>query len=59
MKKLVMLAILALGTSAMVNAQTEPVKKAPAKEVKMKKSKKHHKAAETAEVKTNDANAKK
>ena len=45
MKKLVMLAVLALGTTAMVNAQTEPAQKAPAKEVKMKKDKKAHKAA--------------
>ncbi|MEO8516162.1 MAG: hypothetical protein ABI426_05425 [Flavobacterium sp.] len=50
MKKLVMLAVLALGTTAMVNAQTEPAKKAPAKEVKMKSAKKSHKTEAKAEA---------
>lgn len=56
MKKLVMLAVLALGTTAMVNAQTEPAKKAPAKEVKAKK---HHAKAVKAETKAEAPAAKK
>jgi hypothetical protein len=37
MKKVLMLSVLILGTTAMVNAQTTPVKTAPAKETKMVK----------------------
>ena len=37
MKKVLLLAALFLGTTAMVNAQTEPAKAAPKKEVKAKK----------------------
>ncbi len=40
MKKVMVMAALFLGTTAMVNAQTEPAKAAPAKEVKAKKAKK-------------------
>ena len=40
MKKVLLMAALFLGTTAMVNAQTEPAKAAPAKEVKAKKAKK-------------------
>ncbi|MGH2665130.1 hypothetical protein [Flavobacterium sp.] len=58
MKKLLMLAVLTLGTTAMVNAQTEPVKKVPAKEVKMKKNKMHHKTEKT-EAKADETKAKK
>ncbi|TDO97822.1 hypothetical protein [Flavobacterium sp. 245] len=39
MKNLLMAAVLILGTSAMVNAQTAPTQAAPAKEVKATK---HH-----------------
>lgn len=42
-KNLMMLALMVLGTSAMVNAQTTPEKTTPAKEVKMGKHKKDHK----------------
>lgn len=60
MKKLMMLAILFLGTTAMVNAQTEPAKTSETKEVKMGKHKKHHKnhkkaAAAMAEPKATEA----
>ncbi|WP_343696684.1 hypothetical protein [Flavobacterium sp.] len=41
MKKLILLAVAVLGTSAMVNAQTTPAQTAPAKEVKATKH--HHK----------------
>lgn len=37
MKKLLMLVAILLGTTAMVNAQTEPAKATPAKEVKATK----------------------
>ncbi len=43
MKKVMMLAIMVLGTTAMVNAQNTPVKASETKEVKMGKHKKHHK----------------
>ncbi|MCC9018386.1 MULTISPECIES: hypothetical protein [Flavobacterium] len=46
MRKLVMLAVAVLGTVAMVNAQTAPVKSAPVKEAKApKKEKKADKKA--------------
>lgn len=52
MKKLLMLAVVFLGTSAMVNAQTEPAKVAPKKEAKAKKAvKKEVKAAKVEAVK--------
>ena len=35
MKKVMLLALLVLGTTAMVNAQTTPAKGTPAKEIKM------------------------
>lgn len=41
MKKVFMLAFLVLGTTAMLNAQTAPVKTVPAKEVKHVKHAKH------------------
>ena len=41
MKKVMMLAMLVLGTTAMVNAQTTPVKATSVKEVKMGKQKNH------------------
>lgn len=50
-KKVMMLAIVVLGTSAMVNAQTDPVKTAPAKEVKMGKHKKEKPVAAKTETK--------
>jgi hypothetical protein len=40
MKKVMMLAMLVLGTTAMVNAQTTPVKATPVKEAKMVKNNK-------------------
>ena len=50
-----MLALLVLGTSAMVNAQT-PTEKTPAmKEVKKVKHKKHHKKAMKVEPKKEEA----
>lgn len=51
MKKLVMLAIAVLGTTAMVNAQTAPAKVTPVKEAKApKKEKKADKKAKKAEA---------
>ncbi len=48
MKKLVMLAVAILGTTAMVSAQTTPAQTAPAKEAKVsKKEKKADKKAST------------
>lgn len=49
MKKALLLVAVILGTSVMVNAQTEPAKSAPAKEVKATK---HTKRAAKAEKKT-------
>lgn len=43
MKKVMMLVAVLLGTTAMVNAQTQ-TQTAPAKEVKQPTAKKHHKA---------------
>jgi len=43
-KKIVMLIAVLVGTSVMVNAETLPVKTAPAKEVKMTKHPKNKKA---------------
>lgn len=40
MKKLILLAVAVLGTTAMVNAQTAPVKETPAKEAKAAKKEK-------------------
>ena len=40
MKKVLLLVALFLGTTVMVNAQTDPAKAAPAKEMKAKKVKK-------------------
>jgi len=60
MKKLVMLAVAILGTTAMVNAQTTPTKTAPAKETKVsKKEKKADKKAKKAEAKPEAAKAQK
>ncbi|WP_264565633.1 hypothetical protein [Flavobacterium sp. N3904] len=44
MKKVLMLIVVLFGTSVMVNAETLPVKTAPAKEVKMTKHPKNKKA---------------
>lgn len=52
MKKLMFLAVLALGTTAMVNAQNVTDQKAPAKEAKMEKGKKHMKKEAKKEAKT-------
>ena len=45
MKKVIMLVAVLLGTTVMVNAQTEPAKTAPAKEVKAAKHAKKAKAS--------------
>jgi len=51
MKKLVMLAVAILGTTAMVNAQTTPAQTTPVKEAKAaKKEKKAEKKAKKAEA---------
>lgn len=51
MKKLTMLAIAVLGTTAMINAQTTPVKTASVKEAKVsKKEKKADKKTKKAEA---------
>ncbi len=50
MKKVLMLAAILLGTTVMVNAQTEPAKTAPAKETKH--TKKTEKKAEPAKTTT-------
>jgi hypothetical protein len=53
MKKVLMLAAILLGTTVMVNAQTEPAKTAPAKEVKhTKKKEKKAEPAKAAAVET-------
>lgn len=58
MKKLVMLAVAVLGTTAMVNAQTTPTQTTPVKEAKApKKEKKAEKKAKKAEVKAEAAKA--
>ncbi|KOP35812.1 hypothetical protein DBB36_04140 [Flavobacterium sp. WLB] len=60
MKKLILLAVAVLGTTAMVNAQTTPVKETPAKEAKVaKKEKKADKKAKKAEAKPEAAKAQK
>ncbi|SHF84560.1 hypothetical protein [Flavobacterium defluvii] len=60
MKKLVLLAVAVLGTAAMVNAQTTPVKETQAKEVKAaKKEKKADKKTKKAEAKPESAKAQK
>ncbi len=60
MKKLVMLAVAVLGTTAMVSAQTTPTQTAPAKEAKVsKKDKKADKKAKKAEAKPEAAKAQK
>lgn len=51
MKKVMMLAMLVLGTTAMVNAQTSPAKSTPVKEVKMVKHTKATKKEVKPEVK--------
>jgi hypothetical protein len=55
MKKVMMLALMVLGTSAMVNAQTATEKTSEAKEVKMGKHKKHHKKVAKVEAKKEEA----
>ena len=50
MKKLILLAVAVLGTTAMVNAQTTPAQAAPAKEVKATKH--HHKGNKKAKAET-------
>lgn len=50
MKKVLMLAAILLGTTVMVNAQTEPAKTAPAKETKHTKKKEKKEEAKTAEA---------
>lgn len=58
MKKLVMLAVAILGTTAMVNAQATPAQTALVKEAKApKKEKKAEKKAKKAEVKAEAAKA--
>ncbi len=55
MKKVLMLALMVLATSALVNAQTAPEKKTEVKEVKMGKHEKHakkHTKKETNKVDT-------
>ncbi len=61
MKKLVMLAVAVLGTTAMVNAQNTPAQSTPVKEAKVaKKDKKTDKAAKkVAMVKPEAAKVKK
>ncbi len=60
MKKVLMLAAVLLGTSAMVNAQQTPAKAAPAKEVKAtKKAAKKAKQEKKAEAATTAMPAKK
>ncbi len=51
MKKVIMLAVLVLGTTAMLNAQTEPAKATPPKELKHVKHAKHAKKAAEKEEK--------
>lgn len=48
MKKLILLAVAVLGTTAMINAQTTPAQAAPAKEVKATKH--HHKGNKKAKA---------
>ncbi|MET3027092.1 hypothetical protein ABXT06_10470 [Flavobacterium sp. UW10123] len=48
MKKLILLAVAVLGTSAMVSAQTTPAQAAPTKEVKATKH--HHKGSKKAKA---------
>lgn len=50
MKKVLMLALLVLGTTAMVNAQTAPAKTTPTKEVKMGRHKKEKSTSINKEV---------
>jgi hypothetical protein len=57
MKKLLMLAAVLLGTTAMVNAQTEPAKTATSKEVKSAKHMKHSKADKKMEATKAEAKA--
>lgn len=54
MKKVLLLIAVILGTSVMVNAQTEPAKTTPAKEMKTTKHAKHKakKAAKAAKMET-------
>ena len=54
MKNVLMLAVLILGTTVMVNAQTTPVKTAPVKEAGMTKHAKH-KAERKAKMANNEA----
>ncbi|WP_339920362.1 hypothetical protein [uncultured Flavobacterium sp.] len=58
MKKVMMLAMLVLGTTAMVNAQTTPVKATSVKEVKMGKQKKSHRKEVKEEAKKVELNKK-
>jgi len=57
MKKALLLVAVILGTSVMVNAQTEPAKAAPAKEVKATKHAKKAKAEKKADMPKADAAA--
>jgi hypothetical protein len=57
MKKALLLVAVILGTSVMVNAQTEPAKAAPAKEVKATKHDKKAKAEKKADKKAEAAPA--
>jgi len=54
MKNVLMLAVLILGTTVMVNAQTTPVKTAPVKEAGITKHAKH-KAERKAKMANNEA----
>ncbi|OIV43003.1 hypothetical protein [Flavobacterium johnsoniae] len=51
MKKLILLAVAVLGTTAMVSAQTTPAQAAPAKEVKATKHH-NHKSGKKAKAET-------
>ncbi|KIA87285.1 hypothetical protein [Flavobacterium sp. AED] len=59
MKKVLMLVAIMLGTSVMVNAKTIPTKKAPAKEVKVEKHKKHRAEKQAAAIGAETSKAKK
>jgi Ni/Co efflux regulator RcnB len=58
MKKVLLLAALFLGTTAMVNAQTDAKATTPAKEMKAKKHHRKHKAEKKAEAAAADATKK-
>jgi cellobiose-specific phosphotransferase system component IIB len=59
MKNLLLLSALILGTSVMVNAQTEPAKNTQTKEVKTSKHSKHHEKNEVKAPKMETSSVKK